>query len=137
MFKQQQFDRRKQRRPKRGGIKEELINRQVLVIHYAIGKKLLEAHAKGDSTYIEHIKDTISNRYDLGRMRYGEYLTWQSLLELLDSPKEFMAGLLEDSHQMNKYRRRTALVGVLTEQEREEALSNGALGTINDIAVLY
>ena len=141
MFKRQSFDKKKSHRPgprqRRGGIKEMLINRQVLVIHRAIAAKMLSAHAKGDNSLVEKVLETISTRYDLGKMRYGEYLTWQSLLEVIDSPDDFINGMMEDSPQMNKYRRRTPFVGVLTEEEREQALAAGALGEIEDVALLF
>lgn len=141
MFKRQSFDRKKSRRSsfqkRRGGIKEALINRQVLVIHRAIAVKILKAHQAGDSSLAERVLETISTRYDLGKMRYGEYLTWQSLLEMLDSPEDFLKGMLEDSFQMNKYRRRTPFVGILTEEERQQALAEDALGEIDDVSVLF
>ncbi|WP_232842879.1 hypothetical protein [Psychrosphaera ytuae] len=141
MFKRQNFDKKRSHRSgfrqRRGGIKDELINRQVLVIHRAIAEKMLKAHQAGDDSLRQKVLETISTRYDLGKMRYGEYLTWQSVLELLDSPEDFVKGIMEDSPQMNKYRRRTPFVGILTEDERQRVLTQDALGSIDDVAILF
>lgn len=132
MYKRQANSNRQSRvsRSSKGGFKEALIDKQVLVIHAAIADKLIAVNAKGDNSYVEQIQKTIDSRRDSGRMRYGEYLTWQSVLEVIDDSVAFKKAILEDSHQMKKYRRRTPLVGVLTEAERQQAIERDAVGFI-------
>ncbi|MDA8621579.1 hypothetical protein N9L48_02935 [Psychrosphaera sp.] len=133
MYKRQLNSHRQNRlsRSSKGGFKEALIDKQVLVIHAAIADKLIAFNAKGDNTYVEQIQNTLDSRRDAGRMRYGEYLTWQSVLEVIDDSVSFKSAILEDSHQMKKYRRRTPLVGILTESERQKALEENATGLLN------
>jgi len=54
----------------------------------------------------------------------------------VDSPEIFLAALLEDTPKLRKWRRRTPFVGVLTEEERQHALSQNAVGEIS-IETLY
>ncbi|GAA0301812.1 hypothetical protein N9W11_03160 [Psychrosphaera haliotis] len=133
MYKRQLSSNRQSRvtRSSKGGFKEALIDKQVLVIHVAIADKLIAANEKGDTIYLEQIQKTLDSRRDSGRMRYGEYLTWLSVLEVIDDSVAFKNAILEDSHQMKKYRRRTPLVGILTEAERQRAIEENAVGSID------
>ena len=137
MFKRQQNKRQRPYRVKKTGIKDENIDRQILVIHKAIGLKLLAYHQSGDTSLTETVRETIESRRDEGRMGYGEYLTWSSLLDILDQPEDFLAALLEDDTRMRKLRRRTPFVGVLTEEERQAALNAEAIGELSDISTLF
>jgi hypothetical protein len=82
-----------------------------------MGEKLIANHH-----YISQVIETIEARYECGKMRHGAYLFWSSLLEYIDQPALFMDTLLENSPQTTQYRRQTPLVGILTEEERQEAL---------------
>jgi len=128
MFKRQQHKRKRNYAVKRTGIKDENIDRQITVIHKAIGLKLLDYHSRGDSSLVEQVQSMLERRRDEGRMGYGEYLTWSSLLEMLDQKETFLAGITEESPRMRKLRRRTPFVGILTEQERQSALEADAIG---------
>jgi len=136
MFKRQQNKRQRPYSVKKTGIKDENIDRQILVIHRAIGLKMLASFQRGDLSLVEQVGITLERRRGEGRIGYGEFLTWTSLLELMDRPEEFLDGLLLDDTRMRKLRRRTPLVGVLTEQERQEALDADAAGTLPDIGTL-
>jgi hypothetical protein len=96
---------------------QENIDKQILCLHKAMAEKLIVNHH-----YISQVMDTIEARYECGKMRHAGYLFWSSLLEYIDQPALFMETLLEDSPQLRKYRRQTALVGILTEQERQAVL---------------
>ena len=96
---------------------QENMDKQILCLHKAMAEKLMANH-----DYISRVIETIEARYECGKMRYGAYLFWSSLLEYIDQPALFMDTLLEDSPQLRKYRRQTPLVGILTEQERQTVL---------------
>lgn len=136
MFKRQQKNKRPYR-VKKTGIKDENIDRQIIVIHKAIAHKLLKRHQDGDPEFIELVQETLERRRDEGRMGYGEYLTWSSLLEIIDQQQAFLEGMIEDTPRMRKFRRRTPFVGILTEEERQAALEADALGTLDDIGVIF
>ncbi|MDR7122876.1 hypothetical protein [Rheinheimera soli] len=115
-------------RVKKTGIKDENIDRQILVLHQAIAAKLL-----AEPALLEQVKTKLEERRDNGQLGYGAYLHWQSVLELYSQPKEFCAGITEDSPYLRKLRRRTPFVGILTEQERQLALSQHSLGTLAQV----
>jgi hypothetical protein len=98
---------------------QDNINKQILCLHKAMAKKLIANHH-----YIPQVLQTIEARYESGKMRYGAYLFWSSLMEYIHQPELFMVGILENSPQTIKYRRQTVLVGILTECEREQALES-------------
>jgi hypothetical protein len=52
------------------------IDRQILCLHQAMAKKLL-----ADQSYLPQIIDTIESRHKSGKIGYGSYLFWTSLLE--------------------------------------------------------
>ena len=115
-------------RVKKTGIKDENIDRQILVLHQAIAAKLLaEPHL------LEQVKDKLEERRDNGQLGYGAYLHWVSVLELYQQPEQLCEGITEDSPYLRKLRRRTPFVGILTEQERQQALSQHSLGTLDQV----
>ncbi|MBY0418487.1 MAG: hypothetical protein K2W88_10560 [Pararheinheimera sp.] len=109
-------------------MKDENIDRQILVLHQAIASKLL---AKPD--LLEQVKVKLEERRDNGQLGYGAYMHWVSVLELYQQPEQFCAGITEDSPYLRKLRRRTPFVGILTEQERQQALSQHSLGTLDQV----
>jgi hypothetical protein len=58
---------------------------------------------------------------------------WVSVLELYAEPEQFCAGITEDSPYLRKLRRRTPFVGILTEQERQQALLRDAIAELDEI----
>jgi hypothetical protein len=110
---------------KKTAIKDENIDRQILAIHAAITKKLL-----ADPSLVEQVFQRLKERREVRRIGYAEYITWYSLLELIDEPNSFMQGMLEDTPRMRKYRRRTPFVNILTEAERRKALYSSAIGEL-------
>lgn len=120
------FNRRK------NSVKNELIDRQVLVIHIAMVEKLLkhpELH--------QQIFDTLEGRLALGKLRYGAYMTWFSLMDNIHDENMFRSGVLENSPRMKKLRRRTPFTGVLTEEERQEAMNKTACGEMDIDNLLF
>lgn len=113
---------------KKTGIKDENIDRQILVIHNAIADKLIS-----NPDLVEQVKIQLEHRKKLGRLNYSQYITWCCILELIDSPDRLRKAMLEDTPKMRKYRRNTPFVGILTEDERQSALSEFAIGEIVDV----
>jgi len=97
---------------------QDNIDKQILCLHKAMGEKLIANHQ-----YISQVVETIQARYESGTMRHGAYLFWSSLLEYIEQPTLFMETLMENSPQITQYRRQTPLIGILTEEERQAALS--------------
>lgn len=137
MFKSRQTKKnRRSYQVKKTGIKDENIDRQILVIHMAIANKLVADH-KAQGQLVEQVLAQLEQRREQGRMGYGEYLTWLSAMEIIDSSEEFIAAICEDTGRMRKFRRRTPLVGILTEEERQAALEADSLGTLDDLSSLF
>lgn len=120
-------------RVKKTSAKDQLIDRQILVIHAAIVDKLFR-HPE----LIPELEQSLEQKREHGRLGYGAYITWYSLLQLFDSaPESFRQGVLEDSGKMRRLRRKTPLVGILTEDERQKALAQNALGEMDLTNLLY
>lgn len=117
-------------------MKDENIDRQILVIHMAIANKLLVNNA-GDKQLVEKVLCSLEERREEGRMGYGEYLTWLSAMEIIDQKQDFLNAICEDTPRMRKFRRRTPFVGILTEEERQAALDADSLGTLDDLSSLF
>ncbi|MDC2890539.1 hypothetical protein Q4575_12240 [Psychrosphaera sp. 1_MG-2023] len=137
MFNRQQSGRKRSYQVRKTGVKDENIDRQITVIHSAIALKLVSANLKGDDAYIKQVLAVLEQRRDEGRMGYGAFLTWWSIMELIDQPDVFVAAIVEDSPRMRKLRRRTPFVGILTEEERQNALEQDSLGNLPDLKTLY
>ena len=97
------------------------INNRILQIHRAIADKVISNPA-----LIAQAEETLEARYQQKLLRYGSYLLWHSMLELKHDAEAFKAQLLSDEPRWNALRRNTIFTGVLTEQEREEALATFA-----------
>ena len=84
------------------------IDQRILHIHGFIADKLL-----ANPALITQAELTLEARYEQKLLRYGSYLLWHSVLELRGQPEAFRKQLLSDT-------------GILTEEEREEALATFA-----------
>ncbi|NTS78635.1 hypothetical protein HR060_17465 [Catenovulum sp. SM1970] len=119
-------------RVKKGSILDENIDRQIIAIHRAIAEKIWQ-----QPVLAMQVRDKLEERYELGKIRYGAYLHWLSLLENLQAERvnkeTFIFGLCEDSPTMRKWRRVTPFVGILTEQERQAALDADAAGNLDSL----
>jgi hypothetical protein len=112
--------RRPNRRNKAAGLSSvthSLIDQQILILHRAMAEKLY-THPE----LVEQVKSTLQQRLENGTTRYGAFITWQCILDQIADKEAFFAAILEDSDLMRKYRRSTPLVGILTEQERQQVL---------------
>ena len=113
-------------------IKDDYIDKQVLVIHAAIVEKLIL-----QPELLSQVQQTLNERKETGKIGYGEYITWLSIIETFADHSLFRKSVLENSNKMKRYRRKTPFTNILTEQEREQALTEGAIAEISDISVLY
>ena len=128
MYQQKRNKRRAGYQIKKTSSKDINIDRQIWVLHYAMVEKLLKHPELADT-----VRQTLIKRQESGRLRHSEYITWESLLMIMDEPELFRRGVLEDSEKMRKYRRRTPFVGILTEAERQAALDADAIGELKDM----
>jgi hypothetical protein len=108
---------RRQRQQRERGINHKLIDRQIWLLHQAMVEKILQQPA-----LLEQVKTTLERRYAEGNMYYGAYLTWHCIVEQVNQPELFKQSVLEDSMLMRKYRRVTPFIGILSEEERQQAL---------------
>lgn len=86
---------------------------QILRLHSAMADKLLAQPER-----LTQVLSTLEQRYQAGLLRHSGYVHWYSILDCINQPELFKAALLDNGERMNKLRRRTVLVGILTEQER-------------------
>lgn len=111
-------------------LRHENIDRQIWLLHQAMAEKLIaQPHLR------RQVIDKIEQRYQMGKLRHGPYLTWSSLMENIDDEALFKRTLLDDTPYMRKLRRKTPLVGVLTEQERQDVLMQFACGETKNVIV--
>jgi len=113
------------------GIKDENIDRQILVLHRAMVDKLLR-----EKQLVPELLEKLEQRKAQGLLGYGSWLTWYSLLEQIEDDMAFRQGVLADPPRMRKLRRTTPLTGILTEEERQQALAQHALGQVH-ISTLF
>ncbi|WP_018984835.1 hypothetical protein [Salinimonas chungwhensis] len=103
-------------RPKRQ--KQVIIDRQILHLHRVMAEKCL-----ANPDYFTGIQINLNQRFEEGMLSYGSYLLWQGILEARQTPDTFRQLLLSDDTRTRALRRKTVFTGILTEQEREAALT--------------
>lgn len=113
-------------------IKDDLIDKQILAIHRAMVEKVLAT-----PELIDDLKQRLKDKRDNGEISYSEFITWYSVMELSDEPEVFRSGVLEDSKQMRRLRRKTPFVGILSEDERQQAIEKGAAGYIDSVDYMF
>lgn len=111
--------RKEQQKYRKPSQKQQQIDQQILLLHQAMAEKLL-----ANPHLVEQVLATLNQRYNQGTMRYGAFITWQSLLECIDDRSRFLSAVLDNSPTMQKYRRKTPFVGILTEEERQHVLNS-------------
>ena len=109
------IQRRNRQQPKTA----DAIDKQILALHCAMADKLL-AHP----ALLAQAQQTLEQRYQAGQLRHSAYIHWYAILDSIDTPALFREELLRDDDRMRKLRRRTVLVGILTEQERQQVFAN-------------
>ncbi|NRQ41390.1 hypothetical protein HRH59_02230 [Rheinheimera sp. YQF-2] len=93
-------------------------DKHILHLHRAMAGKLL-----AEPWRITDIRQTLERRYQAGQLKHSGYIHWNSILDCIDQPELFLSALLDNGERMCKLRRRTVLVGILTEPERLALLS--------------
>lgn len=102
---------------KRSVSKPTAADQHILQLHKVMAEKLL-----AEPWRIADVRQTLEQRYQAGQIRHSGYIHWHSILDCIDDPALFRRELLDSGERMTKLRRRTVLVGILTEQERSAAL---------------
>jgi hypothetical protein len=116
---------------KKMGFKDENIDRQIVAIHQAMAQKVL-----ANPELVNEVTQRLDTWRETGRIRYGDYIMWISILDLLDEPSSFTKAMTEFTYQMRKLRRKTPFIGILTEAERQSSLDAHALGELPDLTTL-
>lgn len=93
------------------------IDQQIWLLHQAMAEKILQQPA-----LIAQVRQKLDLLLQQRQIRHGAYLYWSCLMDLVAEPEKFRAELLSFEEQPCKYRRRTPMVGLLTEAERAAAL---------------
>ena len=75
----------------------------------------------------------LEERRELGRLTYSAYIHWVSVLENISDKSHFVQGIAEDTPTLRKWRRATPFVGILTETERQAALTANAMGELKNV----
>ncbi len=119
-------------RRRKSDLKDRYIDKQIIILHKAMAKKLL-----ANPDLIEGVRGTLEQRKEQGKIHYGGYITWLSILDIYEDKQAFIHHITENTEQMRRLRRKTPLVGILTEEERQEALIEDAIGPLKDIDFLY
>ncbi|MEP4892155.1 MAG: hypothetical protein ABJV04_19220 [Aliiglaciecola sp.] len=91
------------------------IDENLLAIHQRIGEKLLQS-----PEMINKVEEKLESRFNAGLIYRGLYLDWWSVLELKGDMSSLVSQLCVENERMNKLRRHSPFVGILTETEREE-----------------
>lgn len=103
----------RQRRSRTLNKQSAATDKQILRLHAAMGDKLL-----AEPERLTQVLNTLEQRYQAGLLRHSSYIHWYSILDCIGQPELFRSALLDNGERMSKLRRRTILVGILTEQER-------------------
>ena len=111
------------RKPRQLSKSAEAVDVQIQALHQAIADKLLAQPIR-----IDAVRQKLEQRYHAGQLRHSAYIHWHCILDASDDPQLFRRELLSDDERMRKLRRRTIMVGILTEYERKQVLSALALG---------
>lgn len=99
------------------GQQERQVDLQIWLLHQAMVNKLL-----AEPTRLPPLVAKLEQQLAAGQIRHGAYLFWSSAFALLAQPEQFRAAVLSHEPSATKYRRRTFMVGLLTEEERQHAL---------------
>lgn len=90
------------------------VDTNLLAIHKRIGEKLLN-HPE----LIDQVETKLEARFKAGMIYRSIYLDWWAVIEMKHDLPSMISQLCEPSEQMNRLRRHSPFVGVLTEEERE------------------
>ncbi len=99
---------------------QQQLDQQIWLLHQAMVEKMLQ-----QPDHANRLLQQLESRYQQGQLRHAPYLFWSSCLLQIDQPDLFRQAVLSNQPQAIKYRRRTALTGVLTEHERQTVLFAG------------
>lgn len=104
-------------RQHRRGQQQQLVDQQIWHLHARIIDKLL-----AEPELFTPLPAKLEQARQQGLLRHSEYLFWHCAFELFCDPTAFRSAILSQEPGPCKYRRRTRLVGILTEEERLQVL---------------
>ena len=102
----------------RRGQQEKQIDQTILQLHQAMLDKIL-----AEPALLQPVIALLEQEQQQGLLRHSEYLFWSCAFALSHQSDLFKAALLSTEPQACKYRRRTRLRGILSEQERQQVLA--------------
>ena len=109
--------RRRTLSPTLRGQNDKVLDLQIWRLHLHIVSKIL-----AEPALAMLVQQKLDERLSQQQIRHGEHLYWSAVLMQLADPAQFSAGVLTMEPRVCQYRRRTPFVGILTEQERQQAL---------------
>lgn len=101
------------------GQQERQLDGQILRLHQAMVEKLLQ-----NPDWIPQLQTRLEQQRTAGQLRHSAYLFWHCALAVYADPQQFRQAILSEDPSAFKYRRRTLLTGILTEEERALALQH-------------
>ncbi|GLX77905.1 hypothetical protein tinsulaeT_12450 [Thalassotalea insulae] len=125
-------NKKRQYRLSKRSIKDEYIDKQIWLLHRAMTNKIIK-----QPQLTQQVIAKLADFREQGRIGYSDYLHWLCLLENVNDSQAFNDGVLENSNKMKRLRRQTPFVGILTEQERQAALTAEAIGIIDHPDILF
>jgi hypothetical protein len=106
---------RTQSRPR--GQQQKQLDAMILRLHHAMVEKIL-----AQPSLLTPLNNALEQAQQNGLMKHSAYLFWSCAFAAVDQPALFRAALLSPEPQACKYRRRTRLCGILSEEERQQIL---------------
>lgn len=101
----------------RRGQQQQLVDRQIWHLHARMVDKLL-----AEPLLFAPLPEKLEQARQQGLLRHSEYLFWHCAFVLFHDPAAFRSAILSQAPGPCKYRRRTRLIGILTEEERLQVL---------------
>lgn len=106
---------RTQSRPR--GQQQKQLDAMILRLHHAMVEKIL-----AQPSLLTPLITALEQAQQNGLMKHSAYLFWSCAFAAVEQPALFRAALLSPEPQACKYRRRTRLCGILSEEERQQIL---------------
>ncbi len=106
----------------RRGQQQQRVDQQIWHLHARMVDKLL-----AEPQLFAPLPEKLEQAQQQGLLRHSEYLFWHCAFALYPDAAAFRSAILSQQPGPCKYRRRTRLVGILTETERAEILQQQAM----------
>lgn len=104
--------------------RRDIHDQQILALHQQMVEKLIAS-----PQLAAPLLERLEARYQAKQLRHGAFLFWHCALTQLDHPELVRASLLSMEPSACRYRRKTQLSGLLSEDERQQILEHLRLGS--------